>query len=113
MVGPRYPGKPHVLIGFFFKVSVKKEALSEVTGYAFKLKSGYKVATEGRRPYIKGVSVITKGSVTSASDPRGFNQGDAPTQNGGGHRQVLHRDLRVRARRPVGGGPGDIWGNSP
>ena len=47
------------------------------TGYAFKLKSNYNVATEGRRPYIKGVSVITKGSVTSASDPRGFNQGDA------------------------------------
>ena len=47
------------------------------TGYAFRLKSGYTVATEGRRPYIKGVSVITKGSVTSGSDPRGFNQGDA------------------------------------
>ena len=50
---------------------------SNDTGYAFKLKSNYNVATEGRRPYIKGVSVITKGSVTSASDPRGFNQGDA------------------------------------
>ena len=47
------------------------------TGYAFKLKTNYNVATEGRRPYIKGVSVLTKGSVTSASDPRGFNQGDA------------------------------------
>ena len=50
---------------------------SNDTGYAFKLKTSYNVATEGRRPYIKGVSVITKGSVTSASDPRGFNQGDA------------------------------------
>jgi len=50
---------------------------SNDTGYAFKLKNNYNVATEGRRPYIKGVSVITKGSVTSASDPRGFNQGDA------------------------------------
>jgi len=47
------------------------------TGYAFRLKSGYSITTEGRRPYIKGVSIITKGSVTSASDPRGFNQGDA------------------------------------
>ena len=47
------------------------------TGYAFKLKNNYNVATEGRRPYIKGVSVLTKGSVVSASDPRGFNQGDA------------------------------------
>ena len=50
---------------------------SNDTGYAFRLKNNYNVATEGRRPYIKGVSVITKGSVTSASDPRGFNQGDA------------------------------------
>ena len=50
---------------------------SNDTGYAFKLKNNYNVATEGRRPYIKGVSIITKGSVTSASDPRGFNQGDA------------------------------------
>ena len=47
------------------------------TGYAFKLKSGYSITTEGRRPYIKGCSVITKGSVTNAGDPRGFNQGDA------------------------------------
>ena len=50
---------------------------SNDTGYAFKLKNNYTITTEGRRPYIKGVSVITKGSVTSASDPRGFNQGDA------------------------------------
>ena len=50
---------------------------SNDTGYAFKLKTSYNVATEGRRPYIKGVSVLTKGSVVSASDPRGFNQGDA------------------------------------
>ena len=50
---------------------------SNDTGYAFKLKNNYTIAEAGRRPYIKGVSVITKGSVTSASDPRGFNQGDA------------------------------------
>ena len=50
---------------------------SNDTGYAFKLKNNYTITVEGRRPYIKGVSVITKGSVTSASDPRGFNQGDA------------------------------------
>ncbi|MDB4348947.1 hypothetical protein OAA64_01335 [bacterium] len=44
-------------------------------GYAFKFAPGYTVTT--RSPYIRNVSVITQGSVTTASDPRGFNQGDA------------------------------------
>ena len=47
------------------------------TGYAFRLKNNYVVAADGRRPYIQRCSVITTGSVTSGSDPRGFNQGDA------------------------------------
>ena len=47
------------------------------TGYAFRLKNNYTVAADGRRPYIQRCSVITTGSVTSGSDPRGFNQGDA------------------------------------
>ena len=45
------------------------------TGYAFKFAPGFTVST--RSPYIRNVSVITSGSVTSGSDPRGFNQGDA------------------------------------
>ena len=45
------------------------------TGHAFKFKSGGLVNT--RSPYIRNCSIITKGSVVSASDPRGFNQGDA------------------------------------
>ena len=45
------------------------------TGYALRFAPGYKVTT--RSPYIGNVSIITKGSVTSASDPLGFNQGDA------------------------------------
>lgn len=45
------------------------------TGYAFRLASGFTL-TE-RRPYIQRVSVITKGSVITGSDPRGYNQGDA------------------------------------
>lgn len=45
------------------------------TGYAFKFASNFKVTT--RSPYIRNISVITEGSVTSVSDPRGFNQGDA------------------------------------
>jgi len=46
-----------------------------LTGYAFKFTSGGLVSTQS--PYIRNVSVITQGSVVSASDPRGFNQGDA------------------------------------
>ena len=45
------------------------------TGYAFRFRSGAKVTS--RSPYIMNCTVITKGSVTSASDPRGFAQGDA------------------------------------
>jgi len=45
------------------------------TGYAFRFANGFH--TDFRSPYIENVTVITKGSVTSASDPRGFNQGDA------------------------------------
>ena len=45
------------------------------TGYAFQFTSGGLVST--RSPYIRNVTVITKGSVTSADDPRGFAQGDA------------------------------------
>ena len=47
------------------------------TGYAFRLKNTYTVSADGRRPYIQRVSVITTGSTTSGSDPRGFNAGDA------------------------------------
>ena len=44
-------------------------------GHAFSFASNTTVTT--RSPYIKNVTVITKGSVVSASDPRGFDQGDA------------------------------------
>ena len=47
------------------------------TGYAFRLKSTYTVADGGRRPYIQRCSVITTGSTTSGSDPRGYAAGDA------------------------------------
>ncbi len=45
------------------------------TGYAFKFATGFTVTS--RSPYIRNVSVITQGSVTSGSDPRGFAAGDA------------------------------------
>ena len=47
------------------------------TGYAFKLATGFTVSGNNRSPYIRNVTVITQGSVTSAADPRGFAQGDA------------------------------------
>jgi hypothetical protein len=47
------------------------------TGYGFRLKSTYSVSADGRRPYIQRCSVITKGSATSGSDPRGYGAGDA------------------------------------
>ena len=45
------------------------------TGNAFSFVSGCVIST--RSPYIQNVTVVTKGSVVSASDPRGFAQGDA------------------------------------
>ena len=45
------------------------------TGYAFRFATDFEVTT--RSPYIKNISVITKGSTTTAEDPRGFNAGDA------------------------------------
>lgn len=45
------------------------------TGYAFRLAPNIIVTT--RSPYIFNVTVLTKGSITSVSDPLGFNQGDA------------------------------------
>jgi hypothetical protein len=45
------------------------------TGYAFSFANNFTVST--RSPYVRNISVLTKGSVTSPSDPLGFDQGDA------------------------------------
>ena len=45
------------------------------TGHAFRFAPNFRVTT--RSPYVRNISVITEGSVTSVADPRGFNQGDA------------------------------------
>ena len=45
------------------------------TGYGFRFATGFTVTT--RSPYIKNVTVLTRGSVTSAGDPYGFDQNDA------------------------------------
>ena len=44
-------------------------------GYAFRFATDFEVTS--RSPYIRNVTVITKGKTTSASDPRGFLSGDA------------------------------------
>ena len=49
-------------------------------GYAFSFAPGFTVTS--RSPYVQNITVITKGSVISPSDPRGFDEGDA----GGGAR---------------------------
>jgi hypothetical protein len=49
-------------------------------GYAFSFAPGFTVST--RSPYVQNITVITKGSVTSPTDPRGFDESDA----GGGAR---------------------------
>ena len=45
------------------------------TGYGFRFVNNMRVY--GRSPYIRNVSVITKGTTTSNLDPRGFDSGDA------------------------------------
>ena len=45
------------------------------TGYAFSFAPGFKVTS--RSPYIQNITVITKGTVITADDPRGFASGDA------------------------------------
>ena len=44
-------------------------------GYAFSYAPNYTAIS--RSPYIRNVTVLTQGSVTSSLDPRGFDQGDA------------------------------------
>ena len=51
------------------------------TGYAFRFVNNFSTTIfeqePGRSPYIRNVTVITKGTTTSVSDPRGFDSGDA------------------------------------
>ena len=44
-------------------------------GYAFRFATDFEVTS--RSPYIRNITVITKGKTTSGSDPRGFLSGDA------------------------------------
>ena len=50
-------------------------------GYGFRFANNFSTTVfeqePGRSPYIRNVTVITKGTTTSVSDPRGFDSGDA------------------------------------
>tara|TARA_B100001287_G_scaffold155146_1_gene130475 strand:+ start:562 stop:4281 length:3720 start_codon:yes stop_codon:yes gene_type:complete len=45
------------------------------TGYGFRFANNFRVYL--RSPYVRNVTVITKGTTTSNTDPRGFDSGDA------------------------------------
>ena len=45
------------------------------TGYAFRFANG--IVISERSPYVQRVTVLNKGSVTTSTDPYGFDQGDA------------------------------------
>ena len=51
------------------------------TGYGFRFANNFTTTIFeqeiGKSPYIRNVTVLTKGTTTSASDPRGFASGDA------------------------------------
>tara|TARA_B100000497_G_scaffold128118_1_gene173542 strand:+ start:2443 stop:6498 length:4056 start_codon:yes stop_codon:yes gene_type:complete len=51
------------------------------TGYGFRFANNFSTTVfeqePGRSPYIRNITVLTKGTTTSVSDPRGFDSGDA------------------------------------
>ena len=67
-------GNKHFLSGLVFSCNGGTKVFPD-DGYAFRFATDYEVTT--RSPYIRNASVITSGTITSASDPRGFNAGDA------------------------------------
>jgi len=56
-------------------LTIKNFYFDSNKGYAFRFAPGGVIST--RSPYIQNVTVITQGSVTSTSDPKGFDTGDA------------------------------------
>ena len=67
-------GDPVFIKGLVFSCNGGTKTFPD-NGYAFRFATDFEVTS--RSPYLKNITVITKGSVTSASDPRGFNAGDA------------------------------------
>ena len=56
-------------------ISGFKYNLTNNTGYGFRFANNFLVTT--RSPYIRNVSIITKGSTTTIADPYGFDSNDA------------------------------------
>jgi cytoskeletal protein CcmA (bactofilin family) len=72
--GTATPGNDVFLSGLEFSCNGGTRIFPD-NGYAFKFATDFEVTS--RSPYIKNITVITKGSTTTAEDPRGFNAGDA------------------------------------
>jgi hypothetical protein len=58
-----------------FTVTGFKYNSSLNTGHAFRFANDFKVTS--RSPYVKNITVITFGSITTSTDPRGYASGDA------------------------------------
>ena len=67
-------GNRHFLSGMTFSCAGGQKVYPN-DGYGFRFATNFTVSS--RSPYIRNVTVITKGTVTSASDPRGYFSGDA------------------------------------
>ena len=75
VIGAQIPGeKPVFLSGLTFSCNGGNRTFPD-NGNAFRFATDFE--TTSRSPYIKNISVITKGSTTTLEDPRGFNAGDA------------------------------------
>ena len=65
---------PVFLSGLIFSCNGGNRTFPD-NGYAFRFATDFVVTS--RSPYIRNITVLTKGSVTSLSDPLGYNEGDA------------------------------------
>ena len=72
--GPDASGQTVFLSNLTFSCNSGNRVFPD-NGYAFRFATDFTVTTKS--PYIRNVSVITKGSVTSPSDPYGFDSADA------------------------------------
>ena len=74
-VGPdATSASPVFLSGLIFSCNGGNRVFPD-NGYAFRFATDFTVTS--RSPYVRNITVLTKGSVTSLSDPLGFNEGDA------------------------------------
>ena len=74
-VGPNATGaSPVFLSGLIFSCNGGNRVFPD-NGYAFRFATDFAVTS--RSPYVRNITVLTKGSVTSLSDPLGYDEGDA------------------------------------